>query len=177
MSNLFSRVTESINLTDSKSATPSTEPQLAYMWEVGFRGLFSLDAEDMKFHAQSTGIPAIMNEVVKRRYAGSEYAYAGKNNSPKVFRVTFWDDQRLAAYHYFQKWAFIINDPSQGRGVRPEAYMREISLRLMDSTGRAVTEEFIFTSCFPTEITEATLSYETSATLTFDVLFNFHKRK
>lgn len=161
---------------ESTPALYDIDPQLAYMWEVSFRGVGSEGAENIKVFAQSTGIPAIMTESIKRRYMGKEYTYAGKDNSPKIFRVTFWDSQSLEVYHYFQKWKYIMNDPEGGLGVSPSNYMREISLKLLDTTGKNVVEEFVFSQCFPTEISEATLSYEVSAPMTFDVIFSFNHR-
>lgn len=153
-------------------------PQLAYMWEVSFNGMFPEDGERLTLFAQSTSIPTMMNEPIKKRYAGVEYTYAGRNNSPKVFRVSLWDDQKLNAYHYFQKWVNTINDPVSGKGVNPLNYMRSITLKLLDNTGEStkITSEFTFDMCFPTEISEISLSYEMSAIVTFDVIFSFNRR-
>lgn len=152
------------------------EPQMAHQWEVTFKGIDGGENEDVKLYAQSTGIPAIMTDAIKRRYLGKEYTYAGKDNSPKIFRVTFWDNDKLEVYHYFQKWSYLTNDPEGGLGVSPKNYMREISLRLFDVTGENTVEDFRFGQCFPTEISEASLSYEVSAALTFDVIFSFNYR-
>lgn len=178
-----------------KQRNARRDPQMAFMWEISFKSIFPDDGgERIKMYAQSTGIPAIITEPIKRRYAGVEYTYAGRNNSPKVLRVTVWDDQRLHAYHYFQKWKFMMNEPETGKSVRPDKYMREITIKLLDGSGheydednwwssplsdprdQAITSEFIFDMCFPTEISEASLSYETSALTTFDVIFSFNKR-
>lgn len=153
-------------------------PQLSFMWEVSFNGMFAGDAERITLYAQSTGIPAIMAEPIKRRYAGVEYTLAGRDNSPKVFRVSVWDDQRMNAYHYFQKWINTINDPDTGAGVSPANYMRSVTLRLLDQSGQTakVTSEFTFDMSFPIEINEVTLSYETSSLVTYDVMFSFSRR-
>lgn len=152
------------------------DPQLAYMWEISFKGIGSEDAENIKAYAQNTGIPAIMNDPIKRRYYGSEYTYAGRDASPKVFRVTFWDNQDLDVYHYFQKWMYHLHEPDDGQGVSPHNYMRMIVLTLLDTTGMEPIEVFSFDQCFPTEMSEASLSYDVSAPLTFDVIFSYNKR-
>lgn len=158
------------------SVTPVDPPQMAYLWEVSFDGLFSDEASNLTFYARGTGIPAIMVESIKRFYAGQEYAYSGKDNSPRIFRVTFWDNQNLDVYHYFQKWMFTMNDPVARRKVNPQNYLRRIVLRMKDTTDLIVNEEFVFDGCFPTEISEATLAYDNSDVMTFDVLFHFNQR-
>lgn len=155
---------------------PIKEPQHAYRWEVSFRGIFSDDAKHLMYYAKTTGIPPIMTETVKRNYAGVEYSYAGKEVSPRIFRVTFWDNQNLDAYHYFYKWMTTLNDPEDRRKVSPENYRREIVLQLKDTTDLLVNEQFAFDGCFPTEMSEVNLSYGESAEVTFDVMFHFHKR-
>lgn len=155
---------------------PVKEPQHAYRWEVSFRGMFADDARNLTYYAKSTGIPPMMNDVIKRYYAGVEYAYSGRDSSPRVFRVTFWDNQNLEAYHYFNKWMTTMNDPVERRKVNPENYQREIILKLKDTTDLLVNEQFAFGGCFPFEVSEMTLSYGESAEVTFDVMFHFTRR-
>lgn len=158
--------------------TQSNSPQLAYMWEVSFNGNSHGDSEKVTLMAQSTGIPAIMTEPIKRRYAGVEYTYAGRNSSPKIYRLTVWDDQDLHAYKYFQSWINLTNDPDDGSRVVPSEYMREVVLKMLDASGESTntTAEFKFSHAFPTEISEVSLSYEMSSMVTYDVLFSFNTR-
>lgn len=155
---------------------PVDQPQLAYMWEVSFEGLFSGDAKNLTFYAKTVAIPTMSTDVIKRFYAGQEYAYSSKDNSPRILRLTFWDNQRLDAYHYFQKWMFTMNDPQARRKVSPVNYQRRVNLDMKDTTDAFINERFVFDGVFPTEISEAVLTYDNSAEFTFDVMMHFHRR-
>lgn len=155
---------------------PIKEPQHAYRWEISFLGLFAEDAKHLTYYAKSTGIPPMMTDQIKRSYAGVEYSYSGRDTSPRIFRVTFWDNQSLDAYHYFHKWHATMNDPVERRKVNPQNYFRGIVLQLKDTTDLLINEQFAFEQCFPTEISEVSLSYGESTEVTFDVMFSFNRR-
>jgi hypothetical protein len=155
-------------------------PQMAYLWNVSILGVPSGDSSGddgkrINFHARNTIIPSMSQEAIKRKVAGVEYAWAGRDTSPKIFRVTFWDNESLDAYHYFQRWYFMMNDPVEKRSVRPALYKRRIDLKL-ESAKNTTNETFSFDGAFPTEISEVELTYENSQAFTFDVMFHFNKR-
>lgn len=148
------------------------EPQHAYRWEFLMRGIFGID-EDLQFYAQRTAIPTMTQEVIRRRYAGTEYTYSGRENSPKVLRCTFYDNQDLEIYRFFHKWMNTMNDPFGNRKVNPINYKKQTEIRLKDTTDGLITESFNFENCYPTEIGEAELDYSSSEVLTFDVMFTY----
>ncbi len=148
------------------------EPQHAYRWEFITRGIFGID-EDLMFYAQRTGIPTVTQEVIRRRYAGMEYTYSGRDNSPKIVRCTFYDNQELQVYRFFHKWMKSMNDPFGHRKVNPINYKKQVEIRLKDTTDGLITESFTFENCYPTEIGEAELDYSSSGVLTFDVMFTY----
>lgn len=150
------------------------EPQHAYRWEFITRGIFGID-EDLQFYAQRTAIPTLTQEVIRRRYAGVEYSYSGRDNSPKIVRCTFYDNQELQVYRFFHKWMKTMNDPFGHRKVNPINYQKQVEIRLKDTTDGLITESFTFQDCYPTEIGEAELDYSNSEVLTFDVMFSFHE--
>lgn len=156
---------------------PVDQPQLAYMWEVSFRGMFASKAENLVFYARSTSIPSITIEPIKRYYAGVEYGVSGKDNTPKVFTITFWDNQDLEVYRYFMQWMNTQNDMYLGRKVNPMNYKRDISLKLKDTSDLLINGEFIFRNAFPTELGEISLAYDESNVMSFDVVFRFDSRE
>lgn len=161
----------------SGMVNPVNQPQLSYMWEVSFRGIFASSAKNLTFYAKTTGVPLITNEPIKRYYAGVEYGLSGRDNSPRVFRVTFWDNQDLEVYNYFLQWTNSLNDSFARRKVNPLNYKRDISLRLKDTSDLLINGEFIFKDAFPTEISEVSLTYDESNVMTFDVMFHFDGRE
>lgn len=156
---------------------PVNQPQLSYMWEVSFRGMFASNAKNLTFYARNTGIPSVTVEPIKRHYAGVEYGYSGKDNSPRTFRITFWDNQDLEVYTYFLQWMNTMNDGYLKRKVRPLNYKRDISLKLKDTSDLLINGEFIIKDAFPTEVSEVSLVYDESNVMTFDVIFHFDSRE
>lgn len=155
---------------------PTGEPQRVFMWEVEFKSPIvehDRDAKYIKFYAKTTAIPASINEVIKRYYAGIEYSYSGKDTSPRVFRVTFWDDQDLAVYKFFQRWYNIMQSGITRRKVSPDAYKMDVKLKLKDGSDSFTTLSFIMSNSYPSEISETALSYTESGEITFDVMFSF----
>ena len=150
------------------------DPQLAYMWEVDVLGG---DSIDVKVFAMSSGIPAQMMDTIKRYYRGKAYYYSSRDSSPRVFRMTLWDDQELTAYKYFSKWVQLQSSYEEGKKVKPAEYMRGVKLTLLDTTGEKKTMEVNLSGVSISEISEVSLSYDVSAPITFDVLFNFQERK
>lgn len=155
---------------------PVREPQRAYMWEVSFQSHDGSGA-DLKYYAKMTGVPATIIEPIKRYYQGVEYSYAGRDTSPRIFRATFWDNQRLDVYKFFSHWANTAANAENGTRVLPEFYQRDITLKLLDVTDTVITQEFVMYNCFPTEISEVTLAYSDSTEVTFDVMFSFTNKK
>lgn len=152
------------------------------MWEVSFESPHSFDqrkdanSDILYFYAVSTGLPSHMVSRITRKYIGKPYDYAGPDASPRQFRVTFWDNQDLDVYHYFQRWMFLMNDPRGKRSVIPTIYLRNATLKLKDTSDLFVIETFKFKYCFPFEISEVVLSYESSDVFSFDVMFSFEER-
>lgn len=155
---------------------PVQEPQRSYLWEVSFTDPFGSTGDKVKFYTKATGIPSSINETIKRYHAGVEYAYPSRDTSPKIFRVTVWDNQNLEMYRYFDRWLTLMQFGSGSTKVNPQNYSRDIRLKLFDTTTNFVTQEFIMRASFPTEISETSLTYVESDAITFDVMFRYHQK-
>jgi hypothetical protein len=152
------------------------EPQRGYMWEVHFRDTQGR-GEFIKLYAKNTNIPASINENVKRMYAGVEYSYSGRDTSPRVFRVTFWDNQEQDVYNYFVAWFDSMQQGRSRRKVNPVNYQRDITLQLKDSLGIQNGSTITLTDAYPTEIGDVPLSYSDSSEFTFDVMFSYRNKE
>ena len=155
---------------------PRKEPQRSYMWEVEFSDPNGSTGSLVKYYAKATGIPSTMNETVKRRYAGVEYAYPGRDTSPRIFRVTFWDNQELTVYKFFEQWINLTQSGLERTKANPINYTRNIKLTLKDQSDLLPNQVFQMNGAFPTEISEASLTYTESGELTFDVMFYFDRK-
>lgn len=156
------------------------QPQLAYMWEVVFWGANTLDqsidknADMLYFQAVSTGLPEHTMSRITRYHQGIPYDYPGKDASPRTLSITFWDNQDLDAYHYFQRWMYLLNDPVGSRQSRWIA--RNVDIKLKDSTDLFIVERFRYGGCWPFNISEPILSYESNEQMNFTVQFSFIER-
>ena len=152
------------------------EPQKAYLWEVRFPNPFRSDGNESSLYAQQTAIPAAIVENIKRYYAGIEYSYPSRDMSPRIFRVTFFDNTEMTNYKFFEAWRQATSNGRHQVKTAPNQHNRDIELRLLDADSSTTVTSFIMYNCRPTEISEASLSYDASNLLTFDVLFYFtHK--
>lgn len=149
------------------------EPQRAYLWEVKFPNPFTSDGRDSTLYAQQTAIPTAIVENVKRYYAGIEYSYPGRDMSPRIFRVTFFDNDELTNYRFFENWRQATSQGKYQLKTSPVVHSRDILLSLRDVEDNNNIATFLMHDCRPTEISEASLAYDASNLMTFDVLFYF----
>lgn len=149
------------------------EPQKAYNWKVEFHGGEGTVAA---FYAKSTMIPMKTVDVVKKYYAGSRYGYAGPDTTPSILSVTFWDEQGLPCYRFFQQWYSHVCGRN-GTREAPDTYMRSAKIHLINQDGIQTNTAFEYKNLYPIELGEAPLVYADSAEFTFDVRFFFWEDK
>lgn len=151
---------------------PNQEPQRPYMWEAIFSSTGS-GGNNIKLYCMSTAIPTRIVENVKRHYQGVEYGVSGRDTSPRIFRLSFWDNQDLEVYRFFNNWMSATSyGPESVKGA-PYEYERDLQLKLKDTSDIQTKTTIILRNCRPTEIGEASLSYSESNLFTFDVLLYF----
>jgi hypothetical protein len=138
--------------------------------------LLSGGPTNLRYHVKATAIPPIQHENISRHVGAVGYSYVGRDQSPKILRCTLWDNQALEAYRFFTKWIQYGQYGDEKIKAHPVTYWRDIRIQLKDTSNLFTTQEFMFKGCFPTEITEAQLSYDQSDAFTFDVMFHFEKR-
>ena len=151
---------------------PMKEPQHAYRWEFLMSGIFGIK-DEIQFYAKRAAIPPVTHETIRKRYAGKEYTFSGRDSSPRVVTVQFWDNQDLEIYRFFSKWMNHMNNYHLNSKVNPINYQKRVMLRLKDTTDGIITEEFSFLDCYPHEIGEVSLDYSSSSEVSFDVTFVF----
>lgn len=133
-------------------------------------------ASNLRYHVKNTAIPPIQHEVISKHVGAVGYSVMGRDQSPKILRCTLWDNQALEAYRFFHKWMQYAQYGDTKMKAHPAVYWRDVRIQLRDTSNLFATQEFKFIGCFPTEITEAQLSYDQSDAFTFDVMMHFEKR-
>lgn len=154
----------------------TSPPQTKYMWEVSFTDPFQQAGDNISVYASATAIPTKTIEQAKRYFAGVEYTYGIRDNSPRTFRATFWDSQTMAIYRFFENWMQLVSTYDLGFQPTPKIYKRDMELALRDVSGFQATDKFKFTDAYPVEMSEVDLSYAESGVITFDVMFSFSQR-
>lgn len=157
----------------SVDISKGVEPQHAYRWEFLVHGFLG-DSEAVKFYAQNCSIPEKRNDPVKVSYCGSSFYYQGKSSSDKTLTVRFYDNQDLDIYKFIYLWYNLMTAGRENAMVNPINYMKSGEVRLLDTTERIITEQFVFQDMFPTNIGEVSLDYSASEIMTFDVTFQFN---
>lgn len=158
--------------------SPLKQPQLSYMWEVKMIDPFVQDnAPVISFYAKGTAIPPSHTETIKRYIAGVEYNYPSRDISPRVFRVTFYDNQNMEVYRFFRRWKDLIGQGRTNIIGSPTTYLSTIQLLLKDTSDVLINDVFTMQECYPTEISEISLNYSEGSEATFDVVFAYNSMR
>lgn len=165
------RVSELLNL------SPVKEPQRVYQWEATIRGgqQFSF-LSDIKFFMKSVNIPAIAKENMIIDYMDKKLLFAGKDASPHIVTMTFFDDESLTVLRYFNAWMRTMGDIGTGMSVDKDQYARELLIRLKDTTDLIITGEIKLSNAYPVEIGEISLNYETSDIIEIPVTLSYDEQ-
>lgn len=172
LSNGYASAATSRVIASEHKIKANKEPQHAYRWEFLMSGVFGIK-EEIQFYAKRVAVPAVTHETIRKRYAGKEYTFSGRNNSPHAVTIQFWDNQDMEIYRFFTKWMSHMNDFDLNSKVNPINYQKRAMLRLKDTTDGMITEEFSFLNCYPDELGEIELDYTSSEAVSFDVTFAF----
>ena len=179
----FKRTAESVEKSNrsqhigdmKKDDPPTANPQRGYMWEVEVSDRLGY-GKTVGFYAKTTAIPASITEPVKGYICGTEYNYAGKDVSPRILRITLFDNESLHTWGFFDYWRLLANEGKSKRKILPKYYYRDVILNIND-VDDDVSMSFIFKNCYPLEVGEMALSYSDSGEATFDVLIAFQTRE
>lgn len=149
------------------------DPQKAYMWEVQVQGGNIPSLSDLDAYAKTVSIPQTAVEQFAINHKASKSHYAGRDASGHTVQITFWDDQALTIYKYFQDWLNIIHDQETGSGASRDLYAANLVVKLKNDADDAVTGEVVLTKAFPTDLADLQLSYETSDAVEVSVTLSF----
>ena len=148
--------------------TEQGEPQRAYLWEVNIQNDVN-PMDSLQLYARDVTLPAVENDFITKEFMGQQFYYAGKESSQKAVSVTFWDDESLSVYSYFQLWMQWLARPDDGAQAYKENYAKDFVLSMKDTTDLFETGRFKLTKAWPTSLGEVSLSYESSEIMQFTV--------
>lgn len=158
--------------------SPVTQPQLAYMWELTFKDPFGTsDGDKVSYYAKATAFPPVQTELVKRRIAGVEVSYPTRDISPKIFRVTFYDNQNMDVYKFFRRWKEMTGYGQTNKVMMPNSsagsYKSDIKIKMKDTSDILSSGYLYVKKAYPIEVSELALSYSENGEISFDVMFHY----
>lgn len=151
----------------------SINPQKNYMWEVSVKGLSTGVIGTMDVYAKTISIPQTAVEQIILNHKGAKTHHAGRDASGHTMTATFWDDEALTIYKFFNDWLNLMNDQDTGAGIARDQYASDLVIKLKDSTDAVTTGTVTLTKAFPTDISEVSLSYDASDAIEVSVTFSF----
>jgi len=160
----------------------STNPQKSYLWEVsitngGIIPILGTILDNIKVFAKSVTIPQEAIEPIQSTWLGEKIFHAGKDSASHTVNITFWDDEYMTVLGYMNQWFKLVRDPDTGSSVEKRDYWRDIHIKLKDSTDLITTGKVTLYNCFPIEIADINLSYESSEIIEISVTFQYDKKK
>jgi len=156
--------------------SPTKEPQRSYLFEASIiKDNFSPDS-DIRFFVKSVNIPQQAKENIIIDYMDKKMLFAGKDSSAHTINLTFWDDESLTIYRYFDKWLAQMGDTEIGRSVDKDQYARTLRIRLKDTTDFVNTMTIDLTNVYPLEISDVNLSYEASEVIEIPIVLSFDEK-
>lgn len=152
-------------------------PQKSYEWEVDILGLSTGALRDMSFYAKTVNIPPSSIEQIVINHKSSRTAHAGRDASDHTVTMTFWDDENLTIYNYFQQWHdTLLRNPITGGGSSKDLYTADVLIKLLASDDETETARAKLSYAFPTELGEIPLSYDGSEPVEISVTMSFDEK-
>ena len=151
-----------------------TDPQRNYMWEISILGReLNQILGDISFYAKTVSIPQDVVDTLYLNYMGNKIFFPGKDNSTHTLNLTFWDDENLTVYKYFRKWMHLVKEPGTGRSIAKKGFVSDIKIKLKDHTDFLTNLELKMVNCFPTELNDITLTYDSGDAIEIPIVLYF----
>ena len=148
-------------------------PQKSYMWEVSVNGLLVDGAEDLAFYAKTVSIPQVAVEQMIINHKAAKTHYAGRDASAHTVTMTFWDDESQTIHKFLNDWMNLVISQDTGASSTRELHAADIVIRLKDASDESDTSKITLKTCFPMDIGEVALSYDSSEAVEWSVTFSF----
>lgn len=152
----------------------SGEPQKSYMFEVQI-----IDPErgnafnNLKYYVKDVTVPSKTRDVVMLDYIGTKLIWAGKDGSAHSMNITFWDDEDLKITHFLYDWYDLAGSGQYAESTDKFSYSRDIRIVLNPTLDIGSTGTFVLKNCFPIQIGDIELSYESSDVMTVPASFSY----
>lgn len=167
-------------------AVPYTLSKVASVADIMDQGRFLLlideapgggDTEGLSIRCFTCVIPGTSSEILEVPMHGYTLRYRGRKMHTSPMTVSFWEDSNMDSYHILWDWMEYVTETESGNSV---GYLKDYSvtaqLSKFDTTGLEASRWFIYNS-FPQDMTDVTLSDESSAPLQIQCMFAFRNKQ
>lgn len=155
-----------------KASLPN--PQRTYLWDLIFTNpVGGGDGNILSVRVQTTVIPGRGVGKIPVHYKGNApINYAGKTNFPQQLECNFIEGEDKIVHDALVKWLEAIRGVNTGVGVGDELIKQDIYLTLVKVNG-GDGRQIRLVGCFPTNIGNVQLGYETEGIVTYPVTFSY----
>lgn len=150
--------------------------QLAYMFEVDIYGGVNDSLDNLTVYAKTVTIPQVAVEQIIINHKASKSHYAGRDSAAHTATLTFWDDEALTIYNYFNDWMEIIHNSITGGSATRDLYAAQMVIKLKDKADQSVTGKITLGQSYPIDLSDITMSYDTSDAIEISVTMSFDSK-
>jgi len=151
-------------------------PQKSYMWEIEVQGLATGSLSNMAFFAKTVSIPqSAVEQIIINHKAGRTH-FAGRDAGAHTVTVTFWDDEAQTILKFFHEWMDLLRNHVTASGVTRDLYAASLVIKLKDESDEIVTAKITLGHCFPTDIADTPLTYDSSEPIEHSVTLSFDEK-
>lgn len=131
---------------------------------INFPGYANGDVELTSFLCEAAQLPASTMGTIIVPFRGRQLKMAG-DRTFETWSPTIINDTDFNVRNAMERWMNGINAHNENTGFNdPAAYQTDLSVDQLDKDG-LVLKTYNFRSCFPTNISEIALSYDTENTI------------
>lgn len=147
-----------------------------YMWEVDILGLSTGTLSNLSAYAKTVSIPQQSVETIIINHKGGKTHHAGRDASGHTTTITFWDDQDMTITKFMNDWISLCNSITTGAGSTRDIYGAQMVIRMKDDNDQSVYGKISLSNVFPVDVSDISLSYDTSDAIEVSVTFSFDDR-
>lgn len=158
------------NIQDVRSIN---NPQMAYMYEIDILGGANDALDNLTVYAKTVTIPQSAVEQIIINHKASKTHHAGRDSAAHTATLTFWDDEAMTIYNYFNTWMEIIHNSVTGGSVSRDLYAAQMVIKLRNKADSSTTGTITLGQAYPIDLSDITLSMDTSDVVEISVTMSY----
>lgn len=151
-----------------------SDMQRVYWWDIIIPSILGGGDEGaLEVRAQSTSVPGSGFGGILIPYKGGPgFKIPGKLTMPHTWACVFVEGLDRKVFDAITGWKQAITNARTGKGGLDSLIKKPIYLRLTDGDG-TVTNKIKLVGCYPEDVPDTPIAYDTEAVLMFTVTFSY----